>query len=419
MAADEQGTVVPPEHRETARRRFALLVLFAIPGISLASWVTRTPAIRDQLDATTGQMGLVLFGLSIGSMTGVISAATFVRRYGTRRVAAVSMLLMIAGLAVIGLAAFLASAVVAFLGLLLFGLGMGAGEIAVNIDGAEVERLQGRPLLPTLHGTFSLGTVAGALLGIWFTAVDFPVAVHLAGVAGLCATAAVLAVRAVPAGFGQRPPAATRGLRAASRRQWEVWRDSRILLIGVVALAIALAEGAANDWLPLLMVDGHGFDPKSGSLVYTGFVAAMTVGRFCGSVVVRRFGRVAVVRASASLGAVGLATVVFVDNPVVAACAVVVWGLGVSLGFPLAISAAGDGGGDATARVSAVATAGYVAFLVGPPLLGFLGDHVGLRDAMIVVLVLVVCALFAAGATRPPAEDDDGVGHASAGTRTG
>src|SRR5690606_18456879 len=187
----------------------------------------------------------------------------------------------------------------------------------------------------------------------------------------------------------------------AAGTRTSVWRDSRLLLIGAVVLAMAFAEGAANDWLPLLMVDGHGVSATSGSLVYAGFAAAMTLGRFTGGPVVERLGRAPVLRAGAVRAVAGIAVVVFVPSAVAAGVAVVLWGLGASLGFPVAISAAGDDPDRASERVSAVATSGYLAFLVGPPLLGFVGEHLGLRLAMLVVVALLVVAAFAAGAARP------------------
>lgn len=146
-----------------------------------------------------------------------------------------------------------------------------------------------------------------------------------------------------------------------------MWKDRQLLLIGGIILAMALAEGAANDWLPLLMVDGHGVDPALGSAVYAGFAAAMTIGRFSGAFFIDRFGRAPVVRASALSAALGLTLVIFADSPVFAGAAVLFWGLGASLGFPVALSAAGDSGPDSAARVSLVAMIGYIAFLVGPP----------------------------------------------------
>src|SRR5690606_37388769 len=191
----------------------------------------------------------------------------------------------------------------------------------------------------------------------------------------------------------------------------KLWKDTQLGLIGAIVLAMALAEGAASDWLPLIMVDGHGVDAAAGSLVFTGFAAAMTIGRFGGAYFLDRLGRTAVMRASAISAAAGVLLVVFSDDVVLAGAAVLFWGLGASLGFPVALSAAGETGQDETARVSLVATIGYVAFLVGPPSLGYLGDHWGLRTAMLVVLAFVVCAIFLAPAVetahrRPPVPQD-------------
>ncbi|CAM5657922.1 MFS transporter OS=Streptomyces microflavus OX=1919 GN=Smic_35780 PE=4 SV=1 [Streptomyces microflavus] len=293
-----------------------------------------------------------------------------------------------------------------FGGLALFGAGMGLAEVAFNIEGAAVERTLGRPVLPVLHGCFSLGTVVGALLGMGLTAVRFPVGWHLAAVAVAVAAAAVWTVRAVPAGTGREDAASGGGVAAGGgglRAQLAVWSDRRLVLIGLIVLAMAFAEGSANDWLPLLMVDGHGTSATAGSLTFMLFAVAMTTGRFAGGPLLVRYGPAAVVRASALVAAVGVALVVFSSSALLAGAAVVLWGLGASLGFPVTVSAAageGEGVRDASARVAAVSTAGYAAFLVGPPSLGFLADHVGLRAAMIVVLVLLGGAALITGALR-------------------
>ncbi|PAX87805.1 MFS transporter [Streptomyces albidoflavus] len=384
----------------TRRWRAALFVFMLVAGVGMASWVARTPAVRDALGVSTGGMGVVLFGLSTGSMTGVLVSGPLVRRFGGRAVMWGGAAVLTAGLAVTAGGAQWSLAGGVFAGLALFGSGLGLAEVAVNIEGAAVERRIGRPVLPVLHGCFSLGTVLGALLGLALTAAHFPVGAHLLAVAVLTAAATVWAVRAVPTGTGREAAEAAAGPRdrlAALR----VWRDGRLVLIGMIVLVMAFTEGAANDWLPLLMVDGHGVSATAGSLTYTAFAVAMTVGRFAGGPFLERFGRAAVVRASAAVAAVGVALVVFSPSPLAAGAAVVLWGLGASLGFPVSISAAGDDPEGAAARVSAVATAGYLAFLVGPPSLGFLADHVGLRPTMGVVLGLLVVAALLAPALRP------------------
>ncbi|MFI1227368.1 MULTISPECIES: MFS transporter [unclassified Streptomyces] len=407
---------LPVMDARTRRWRAALFLFMLATGVSMASWVARTPAVRDALDVTTGSMGLVLFGLSVGSMAGVLASGGLVRKHGGRPVIAVGAGLLVAGLLVIAGGAALEASAGVFGGLALFGAGMGLAEVAFNIEGAAVERTLGRPVLPVLHGCFSLGTVVGALLGMGLTAVRFPVGWHLAAVSVAVAAAGVWTVRAVPAGTGREEADAggggqrTGGLRA----QVEVWRDRRLVLIGLIVLAMAFAEGSANDWLPLLMVDGHGTSATAGSLTFMLFAVAMTTGRFAGGPLLVRFGPAAVVRASALVAAAGVALVVFSSSALLAGAAVVLWGLGASLGFPVTISAAGEGAKDASARVAAVSTAGYAAFLVGPPSLGFLADHVGLRNAMVVVLVLLGGAALITRALRTPEGKGSGSGAAAA-----
>lgn len=387
-----------------AQRRNALFMLFLIVGVSMGTWITRTPAIRDSLGVSISEMGMVLFGLSLGSMSGILSAGYLVRRAGTRGVTLRGLLFIAAGLAVMALGLMTQVAFVVALGLGFVGAGMGTSEIAINIDGAHVESLAGKPVLHALHGFFSLGTAVGALLGMLAAAIGFAVQWHLAAIAVLCVPPILWAIRFIPAGFAT---ATTNEVHTDASGATSlvvgpsVWRDPKLLLIGFIVLAMAFAEGSANDWLPLLMVDGHGFDPASGSMVFLGFALAMTVGRFGGGYFLARYGRIAVMRASAMVAVLGLATVIFSHSQVLAGIAVMLWGVGASLGFPVALSAAGESGPDSATRVRVAATAGYVAFLVGPPLLGFIGQAFGLRGAMLVVMACVVVAGVIASAVGP------------------
>jgi fucose permease len=172
-------------------------------------------------------------------------------------------------------------------------------------------------------------------------------------------------------------------------------------MIGVLVLGFALAEGSANDWLSLAMVDGHGVSQAAGAAIFGVFVAAMTIGRAGGMLVLDRFGRVPALRASAVLAVTGLLIVIFVPSTAMSASGVVLWGFGTALGFPVGMSAAADDPRTATASVSAVATIGYFAFLVGPPGIGFLGQHFGLLNALLAVLVLITAAGAASSAARP------------------
>ena len=381
-------------------RLWALFTFFFIPGLLMASWATRTPAIRDILSVSTAEMGAVLFGLSIGSMSGVLSSAWLVKRFGTRNVIRASMSVSVLGMMVLSLALWFASPLLFAVGLALFGSSLGAAEVAINIEGAVVEQKMNKTVLPMMHGFYSLGTLVGAGIGMTLTAWGVTATLHVLLAALVAIVPILIAITAIPDGTGRNDA----GEAQHKRKGRPFYRDTQLLLIGVVVLAMAFAEGSANDWLPLLMVDGHGFTPTSGSLIYTGFTLGMTIGRFTGGWFIDRYSRVTVVRASAIMGGLGIALIIFVDSAWVAGISVLLWGLGASLGFPLTISAASDTGPDAATRVSVVATTGYLAFLVGPPLLGFLGEHYGLRSAMMVVLALMVLAVIVARAVAKPGQ---------------
>lgn len=367
-------------------RRWALFSLFFLSGLALSSWVTRTPAIRDLLDASTGEMGLVLLGLSAGSMVGILASGPLCLRFGARPVITGGNIGVVGSMPTIALGAAAGSAWLVVLGLFLFGAGAGGADVAMNVEGADVEKIIQRPFLPLLHGGFSLGTVVGALVGIAAISAGLAVTWHLVAVGVLGLGLFLWAIRQLPPATGRAEPG---GRPADAAARPALWRDPRLLLIGLVVLAMALAEGAANDWLPLVMVDGHGLDPAVGSMVYAVFAASMTAGRFVGGPVIARLGRGQSLAASAVLGGIGVLLVSVVDNAVVASIAVVLWGLGASLGFPVALSLAGDSGPNPAARVALASTIGYLAFLVGPPLLGLVGDEIGLRGALLIPMAML------------------------------
>ncbi|MDI9277941.1 MFS transporter [Pantoea sp. EABMAA-21] len=382
--------------QQKLRGKWAIYGLMFLPGFTWASWVSRTPYMRDILHASTEMMGMILFGFSCGSMLCVLLAGKLITHFGTSRVMRYGFVLLLSGVAVMLAALLLHSAYGVFASLVLLGGGTALIDVVINVEGAAFERLIGKSIMTTIHGFFSFGTLIGALSGLAMTAVDVSITWHFAFVvlANLLIVSAALRHLPATSDSERHEQAHSGGFLAQVGREL---RDRQLLILGVVILAMALAEGSANDWLPLLMIDGHNLNHTQSTLVYAGFTAGMTVGRFLGGYVVDRLGRVLVLRASAFSAALGLAMVIFSNNQWLAAAAVLFWGIGASLGFPLTVSAAGDGKNSAI-RVTIAATLGYLAFLVGPPGLGFIGEHAGLRMAMLPVLVMVLLALVCAGA---------------------
>jgi MFS family permease len=177
------------------------------------------------------------------------------------------------------------------------------------------------------------------------------------------------------------------------------WREPRTLLIGLMVLALALTEGSANDWLAIALVDGHDVADWMGVAGFALFVSAMTTGRFLGGGLLDRFGRAATLWGTMALAAVGVLLVVY-GSGLLIVVGIVLWGVGASLGFPVGMSAAADDPARAPARVGVVSTIGYTAFLTGPPVLGFIGDHVGALHALLVISVLLIPAAVLVPAAR-------------------
>ncbi len=374
----------------TVSARNAVAVVFVLNGFCFASLFSRVPDLRSGLGLDNSALGLLLLAGAAGSVLALPAAGSLIRRTSAGTVvraggAAVALGLPVAaaGAAVVG------SAPVTAVGLFVYGAGVGVWDVAMNVEGAAVEQRLGRAIMPRFHAGFSLGSVLGAGAAVVMTAAGVPLLVHY-GLAGLAALVVLGATRAfLPVEPEQH-----------SASSASAWLEPRTVAIGLMVLAFALTEGAANDWLALALIDGYDVPRWVGTAGYAAFVTAMTLGRLLGTTVLDRHGRVPVLRSTALLALGGLLLLVLGPHPVLIGVGVVLWGLGASLGFPVGMSAGADDPVRAAARVSVVSTIGYVAFLAGPPVLGLVGDRVGTLEALLVVAVLLVPTVFLVSVAR-------------------
>ena len=384
------------------RTRNAVFAVFALNGLAFANWISRIPAIRDELDLTAGQLGLLLLTLSTGSVLALPAAGAIVLRIGPARTVLGGAVLVSAGMAVVGVGGgSVGNVVLAAAGFFAFGAGSGVWDVAMNVEGADVERRLGRTVMPRFHAAWSLGSVTGAGLGAVAAGFDTPLDAHLSVAAVVILAGVVAAVRS----FTPVAPAvdATPDDGAAKpRHPMTAWLEPRTLLIGLLVLSAALTEGAANDWLALALVDGYGASHAVGAVGFAVFVSAMTTGRVSGTWLLDRFGRVVVLRSGIAVAIGGLALFVLGSSLALAMVGALLWGLGASLGFPVGMSAAADDGSFAAPRVSVVASIGYTAFLAGPPLIGLLADRVGVLQALLVIIATLVLSLAVTAAASPP-----------------
>jgi MFS family permease len=383
------------------RTRNAVFAVFALNGLAFANWISRIPAIRDELDLTAGQLGLLLLTLSAGSVLGLPAAGAIVLRIGPARTVLGGAVLVSAGMVVIGVGGgSVGNVVLAAAGLFAFGAGSGVWDVAMNVEGADVERRLGRTIMPRFHAAWSLGSVTGAGLGAVAAGFDTSLDAHLSVAAVVILAGVIAAVRS----FSPVAPAvdATAGnVGGKPRHPMAAWLEPRTLLIGLLVLSAALTEGAANDWLALGLVDGYGASHAVAAIGFAVFVSAMTTGRVSGTWLLDRYGRVVVLRSGIAIAIGGLALFVLGGFLPLAMIGALLWGLGASLGFPVGMSAAADDGSFAAARVSVVASIGYTAFLAGPPLIGLLADRVGVLRALLVIIATLVLSFAVTGSARP------------------
>jgi len=410
--------------------RNAVSVAFIGAGFAFASWASRIPQVRAELRVTPGVLGLILLGIAVGAAVAIPLSGVVITRLGEARTLAAMSLVAAAGLATVA-AGYTHGIAPTAAGLSLFGFGSGGWDVAMNVQGAAVERAIGRAIMPRFHAGWSIGTVAGAAAGTIMVALRVPVAAHLlavalaVAVAALAATGRFLPPAAGPPAAGRpasdrpasdRPasdrPASDRPARdrpardvpaeAAPRRNpLAAWTEPRTLVIGLFVLCMSVIEGVGNDWLSLGVIDGYHTAAAAGTATFAVFLAAMTAGRWFGPGLIDAYGRIRTLRGCTATALAGLLVVVFAGFLPLAMAGAALMGLGTSLGFPVGLSAAADEPGFAAGRVATASSIGYAAFLAGPPAIGFLADHVGVLNALSAAGVLLAAAFFLCRATAP------------------
>lgn len=384
------------------RARILLIAVFAASGVLAFSWLARIPSVRDELGLTPADLGAILLVGSVGALATVFSSGPILERFGSARVFAAGSVVVAIGFALMGVGPAVGSWWVFGIGILVNGVGGSLLTVPMNVESARIERAHGRSVIPHFHAAFSAGAVGGSMLGAGASTAGIPVVVQF-GVLGL----AIAVVRLVALGSGMVLPAAAPAHRQVERTARKgsalgVWAEPRTLVIGLVAFAAALSEGAANNWLALAFVDGFGSTEAFGGIVLGVFIGSMTVVRIAGARAIDRLGRVATLQLSITLSLLGVAAFGLAGRPLPALVGVALWGAGAALCFPIAVAAVSDEPWRAQSRVSVVASMGSVAVMTAAPMVGLVADGLGgAQHALLVVLVPLLGALFAARRAAP------------------
>ena len=386
-----------------------ITAFFALDGFVFAGWVVRIPAVKADVHASAGVLGLALLCVSAGAILTMGPVGRLCIRYGNHRVTVAAAVVLCGSVA---LPAQVHSAAGLSGVLLVFGTGFGGLNVALNSAAVDLIAVIRRPVMPSFHAAYSLGGLLGATLG-GLLATQLSAAAHLGLMAGLglAATAAL----AVPLLRHHVPPAprptedgAGTGAgtdRAAGTGDGTGSAASAargpmllVLLFGLVALCDAYGEGALADWGTLhLTADVH----ASASVAAAGFASyslAMTAGRLSGTRLIERFGPTRIMVGGSAVATVGMLVAALSPwLPAVLAGFLLV-GLGLANIFPLAINGAGTLNGPK--GVATASTLGYGGMVLGPPLIGFLAQLIGLPDALLSVALLAALSGVAALAVR-------------------
>jgi MFS family permease len=386
-----------------ARWRNAVIAAFALGGITSATIGPRMPSLRADLGVGNAVIGAMLAGVTVGAFVGLAASSAILSRFGARSGIRGALWLIAASVALIGIGAGAAhSAPTAAVGFFLLGMSIGALDVMINVEGAAVEQEAGRTVMPLMHAAWSAGAVVGAGIGAGCAAASIAIPWQFAGEAVLIAAGAPVLTALIPQ---TPPPASQHRSRAERLRTWaRGWTNWRLLLIGVVMLGVELGEGSANNWLTLAVRDDHHQGDAAAALFFVVFAAAETITRILGGRLVDQVGRRTAVRLTTALGVIGMLLFIIASPAWLVLAGTFLWAIGVSMGFPLGMSAAAESGPDPAAQVSVVASIGYIANLAAPPAVGLLSQSFGLLDALWMIVAFLVVSFVASSVLKSGAE---------------
>ncbi|WP_448622273.1 MFS transporter [Dickeya fangzhongdai] len=361
------------------REQRATRVMFFLAGFATAVWAALVPFAKLNTAVDDGTLGLLLLCLGGGALVAMPVTGMLTTRFGCRKVIALAVLLFsltLPWLAVIPDTLWLAIA------LLVFGVGVGTTDCAMNVQAILVEKASGKAMMSGFHGFYSIGGIvgAGAMSGMMSLGLS-PLAASL-----LSVLAALLLLLTHLSGL----------LTYANPPEGPAFAIPRgaVLVLGLICFAVFLAEGTVLDWSAVFLTEHRGMPDAQGALGFACFAAAMTLGRLTGDRVVTKLGPQPVVMLGASMAVAGLMLAVWVPFWPVALLGYALIGLGCSNIVPIMFSAIGrQTSMPQAAAVPAVTTLGYLGVLAGPASIGFIAHHSSLSAAFLVVAALLVSGL--------------------------
>jgi MFS family permease len=359
------------------RARAAAALAFFLTGAVFATWAARLPSIQEELDLSPGGLSIALVGMEAGALVGLAVGGRVVARLESLTSLRLGFTVFPPALAAAAVAPSLAYLVAA---VAVMGAANSVIDVAINVQGVELERRYARPLLSGLHGAHSFGVLGGGLVGTALAAGDVPLAAHFA-------VAAVVAMAASQASIGRlvredRDPAR----RVLGRRPRVP--DRSLAALGLLAFGAFFVEGAANDWSAVHLRSTHTTSPAVAAAAFTAFSLALALGRAIGDRLVARHGPGRLVRGSALTASLGAGLVIAAPSPPAAIAGWSILGLGMAPIAPVLLGTAPKvATASPPAAIATVSAIGYAGAFAGPPLIGALAELLSLPAALGLLVV--------------------------------
>ncbi len=369
-----------PPSAPPRRARWAVSLNSAASGILVGTWAARLPAIQQHLDLQSGALGMALLCAAVGTLVATNVAGYLAARVGSAVVTTMSGLLFCCTVPLLALAPSLPWLALA---LTLYGAAGGAWGEATNTHGVAVEHCYGRPILASFAAFFSVGGLVGASVGGLAGGRGMAPLAHFTAISACAAVCLVVAARHLLPAKAE----------AGSSSSAFVLPSGALIMLGVIAFCTVMSEGAVADWSAIYLQHTLATGATLAAGGYAVFSLLMAAGRLVGDSLTARYGATAVVRTGTLMAALGSALALLIPWAPLAIIGFGVVGAGLSSVFPIVISAAGRSSDTSSGNaIAAVATCGYVGFLVGPPAIGFLAQVAGLRAALLLIVALSLLA---------------------------
>ncbi|MCX5493965.1 MFS transporter [Kaistia dalseonensis] len=367
-----------------------IMALFFVYSCALSNWLIRIPDVQHRLQLDPAALSICLLGVPVGLVISMAFSGLVVERLGPRRAIRLGFVIFLVPLLLPG---FATSSTMLFFALMLVGLGMGPLEVGLNVTADRIGTAIGRTVMSRCHGFWSLGLMAGGITGSAAATFGLAPEHHMVLVVLVLITLGeLLALRLPPL----RPEPAAPGEKAPVF----VLPPRNIILLCLFAFGMLLVEGAITDWSAIYLRDDFGAVPPVTGFAFTAFGLFMAGGRLAGDWLSMRYGPATMARICCLIGLAGIAAMVLAVDPMMVIIGAAAGGFGVSIIFPLAVTAAAARGGSPAVNVSALSLLSFTGFLVGPPVIGFVAQFAGLRFGIATLLLAAGMSLLLSGQVR-------------------